>query len=86
MEKRLKKLLNIIIGEHQETAEPVGSKLLSDKYKLNVSPATVRNDMAKLEKEGYIYQPYTSAGRVPTEKAYKHFIDAVLAQDIDREG
>src|SRR3977135_4176452 len=55
--------------------EPVGSKALTERHSLGVSPATVRNDMAVLEDEGYIHQPHTSAGRVPTDKGYRLFVD-----------
>src|SRR4030043_1192300 len=75
MNERQKKLLNLIINEHINPAEPVGSGILVEKTGLEVSPATVRNEMADLEKEGFIYQPHTSAGRVPTEKGYQFFVD-----------
>lgn len=70
MEKRKELILNTLIKEHLKTGLPVGSEVLVSKYKLCVSPATVRNEMAELEEEGFIVQPHTSAGRVPTEKAY----------------
>jgi len=73
MDKRKDNLLKYIIKEHLRTAEPVGSGLLVDK--LEVSSATIRNEMAALENNGLIYQPHTSAGRVPTEKAYKYYLD-----------
>ncbi len=75
MGKRNELILNIIINEHIKTGAPVGSSLLVDKYKLGISPATVRNEMAELEDEGYIIQPHTSAGRVPTEKAYSLYLE-----------
>lgn len=75
MNDRQKKLLNLIINKHIQTAEPVGSGFLAEKTGLEVSPATIRNEMAELEKEGFIYQPHTSAGRVPTEKGYHFFVD-----------
>ena len=68
--ERKNDILNIIIREHIKTGAPVGSSVLVDKYKLNISPATVRNKMAELEEQGLIIQPHTSAGRIPTEKAY----------------
>lgn len=71
--ERKKRLLEIIIKEYLKTASPVPSGLLVEKYKLDISPATVRNEMMELENEGYIYQPHTSAGRIPTEAAYKLF-------------
>jgi heat-inducible transcriptional repressor len=75
MNERQKKLLNLIINKHIQTAEPVGSTFLVDETGLALSPATVRNEMAELEKEGFIYQPHTSAGRVPTEKGYHFYVD-----------
>lgn len=74
MTERKELILNTILHEHIRTAEPVSSGLLVDKYKLDISPATVRNEMAELEEMGYIRQPHTSAGRIPTEKAYEHYI------------
>ncbi|MBU0637072.1 MAG: hypothetical protein ABH818_00480 [Patescibacteria group bacterium] len=74
MDERKKIILKTIIKEHIKTGAPVGSEILVDKYKLNISPATVRNEMAELEEAGYIAQPYTSAGRIPTEVAYNLYI------------
>ncbi len=68
---RKKFLLETIIKEYLKTAAPVSSGVLVEKYKLDISTATVRNEMMELEEEGYIYQPHTSAGRVPTEQAYE---------------
>lgn len=75
MNERQKQLLGLVIKEHIKTALPVGSGLLVEKSKLDVSSATVRNELAELEQEGYIYQPHTSAGRVPTEKGYRFYIE-----------
>jgi len=75
MNDRQKELLKIIVEEYIKTAEPVGSKLLVEKYGLDFSPATVRNDMAELEAENLITQPHTSAGRVPTEAGYRCYIE-----------
>jgi len=69
--ERKKFLLETIVKEYVKTANPVSSGFLVEKYKLDISPATVRNEMMELEDEGYIYQPHTSAGRVPTEAAYE---------------
>jgi len=74
MDERKRIILNTIIKEHIKTGAPVGSGVLVDKYRLDLSPATVRNEMAELEAEGYIKQPHTSAGRVPTDKAYGLFV------------
>jgi heat-inducible transcriptional repressor len=68
-------VLRAIIEDYVETQEPVGSKALVERHNLRVSPATVRNDMAVLEEEGYLRQPHTSAGRVPTDKGYRLFVD-----------
>lgn len=73
-ERRLA-VLRAIVEDFVATSEPVGSKSLVDRHRLGVSPATVRNDMAALEDEGYIAQPHTSAGRVPTDKGYRMFVD-----------
>ncbi len=73
MDERKKLILEIIIKEHIGTGQPVASSIIVEKYKLPVSSATVRNDMAELEENGWIIQPYTSAGRVPTEKAYAQY-------------
>lgn len=75
MDKRKETILNTIIKEYLKTGAPVGSGVLVEKYKLDISPATARSEMAILEDEGYIKQPHTSAGRVPTEKAYKLYVD-----------
>src|ERR671919_178800 len=68
-------VLRAIVEDYVATQEPVGSKALVDRHHLGVSPATIRNDMAVLEEEGYIAQPHTSAGRVPTDKGYRLFVD-----------
>lgn len=73
MDERKKLILDIIIKEHIETGQPVASSVIVDKYQLPYSSATVRNEMAELEESGWIMQPYTSAGRIPTEKAYELF-------------
>lgn len=74
MDKRKELILNTIIREHIKSGAPVGSSVLVEKYKLDISPATVRNEMVFLEEEGFIMQPHTSAGRVPTEKAYDLYL------------
>ena len=75
-DRRLK-VLSAIVTDYVRTREPVGSRALAERYRLGVSPATIRNDMASLEDEGYIHQPHTSAGRVPTEKGYRLFVDEI---------
>ena len=74
-EERRLAVLRAIVQDYVATEEPVGSKALVERHGLGVSPATVRNDMAALEDEGYITQPHTSAGRVPTDKGYRLFVD-----------
>ncbi len=74
-EERRLAVLRAIVEDYVATEEPVGSKALVERHGLGVSPATVRNDMAALEDEGYIAQPHTSAGRVPTDKGYRLFVD-----------
>src|ERR1700686_2009320 len=68
-------VLRAIVADFVSTKEPIGSKSLVERHNLGVSSATVRNDMAVLEAEGYITQPHTSSGRVPTEKGYREFVD-----------
>src|ERR1700710_3115605 len=68
-------VLRAIVADFVATNEPVGSKGIVDRHNLGVSSATVRNDMAALEDEGYIIQPHTSAGRIPTDKGYRLFVD-----------
>ena len=74
-EDRRLAVLRAIVEDYVHTREPVGSKALVERHSLGVSPATIRNDMAVLEDEGYIAQPHTSAGRVPTDKGYRMFVD-----------
>jgi len=71
---RRKELLRIIVQEHVDTAQPVGSQAIADRYNLGVSPATIRNDMAALERDGLLTHPHTSAGRIPTDAGYRYFV------------
>ncbi len=75
LEDRRLAVLRAIVEDYVSTHEPVGSKALVERHSLGVSPATIRNDMAALEEEGYIAQPHTSAGRVPTDRGYRLFVD-----------
>ncbi len=75
VEERKLDVLRAIVEDYVATQEPVGSKALVERHRLGVSPATVRNDMAALEEEGLITQPHTSAGRIPTDKGYRMFVD-----------
>ncbi|MBI4811850.1 hypothetical protein HY798_00135 [Candidatus Falkowbacteria bacterium] len=85
MDKRKELILNTIIREHIKTGVPVGSGVLVEKYKLNISPATARNEMAELEEDGFIVQPHTSAGRVPTEKAYNLYVENLSARGGEKK-
>jgi heat-inducible transcriptional repressor len=75
LEERKLEVLRAIVEDYISTNEPVGSKVLAERHSLGVSPATIRNDMAALEEDGYIAQPHTSAGRIPTDKGYRLFVD-----------
>ena len=77
---RQEKLLDFLIKEYITTAEPVGSLSLKKVCDLNVSAATIRNDCQELTKQGFIEQPHTSAGRIPTKKAYKYFSEKIEQQ------
>ena len=81
LDNRKKKILQAIIEEYIETAEPVSSGSLVDKENLGVSSATIRNDMAELEKIGFLEKPHTSAGRVPSQKGYRYYVDELLRDD-----
>ncbi|MGH3493095.1 MAG: DeoR family transcriptional regulator, partial [Sciscionella sp.] len=70
-------VLRAIVADYVANQEPVGSKAIVDRHNLGVSSATVRNDMAALEDDGYITQPHTSAGRIPTDKGYRRFVDKI---------
>lgn len=78
MEQRKKIILSAIIREYVDTAMPVSSSTLVKKYNFDLSGATLRNEMVILEKEGYIFQPHTSAGRIPTDKGYRFFVDELM--------
>ncbi|MFC9995621.1 heat-inducible transcriptional repressor HrcA [Nocardia sp. NPDC127526] len=76
-EQRRLEVLRAIVADYISTKEPIGSKTLVERHNLGVSSATVRNDMAVLEAEGYITQPHTSSGRIPTDKGYRQFVDHI---------
>jgi heat-inducible transcriptional repressor len=78
LNERKLKILQAIIQDYIDTAEPVGSRTLSKKFNLNVSAATIRNEMADLEELGYLTQPHTSAGRVPSDRAYRLYVDNLM--------
>ena len=78
LSERERAVLEAVIRRYVETAEPAGSRTLARRYNFGVSPATIRNTMADLEEEGYLTHPHTSAGRVPTDLAYRFFVDSVV--------
>jgi heat-inducible transcriptional repressor len=75
---RSQQILEAIIEEHIATAQPVGSRAITDRLAVSLSPATVRNVMADLEEQGYLSSPHTSAGRIPTEQGYRFYVDTLL--------
>ncbi len=82
---RQEHILITLIKEHIKTAQPVSSGFLVEKYKLDISSATARNEMAELEDRGYIYQPHTSAGRVPTSKAYDYYVKNYIIDQKEKK-
>ena len=84
LDERKTKILQAIIRNYLETGEPVGSRTISKYTDLNLSSATIRNEMADLEEMGYILQPHTSAGRIPSDKGYRFYVDALM-EEKERE-
>ncbi len=84
LDDRKKRILHAVIRNYLETGEPVGSRTISKYTDLNLSSATIRNEMSDLEEMGYIIQPHTSAGRIPTDRAYRLYVDSMM-QEKDRE-
>ena len=78
LSERERQVLEAVIRSYVETAEPAGSRALTRRFRLGVSPATIRNTMADLEEKGFLSHPHTSAGRVPTDKAYRVYVDALM--------
>jgi heat-inducible transcriptional repressor len=76
--ERERKILQAIMMDYIQSAEPVGSRTVSKKYKMGLSPATIRNVMADLEEMGFLIQPHISAGRVPTDRAFRFYVDSIL--------
>lgn len=86
LDKRKKEILQAVVDEYINTAEPVSSAMLVKKYGLNYSSATVRNELAELETNGYLDKPHTSSGRVPSEKGYRFYVDELVnEEDISLE-
>ncbi|MBQ9123032.1 MAG: heat-inducible transcription repressor HrcA [Lachnospiraceae bacterium] len=84
LDERKRKILQAIIRNYLETGEPVGSRTISKYTDLNLSSATIRNEMSDLEEMGYIVQPHTSAGRIPSDKGYRFYVDTMM-EEKDRE-
>ena len=78
VQERKTKILNAVIHHYIKTGKPVGSNVLIDEYNVKLSPATVRNLMAELEEEGFLTHPHTSAGRIPTDKGYRAYVDSLV--------
>lgn len=81
--ERQNKILDAVIGEYIESAKPVSSQLLEKKHHFDIRPAMLRIEMQKLTDEGFLHQPHTSAGRVPTDKGYRFFVDELLEKELD---
>ena len=81
LDERKKTILQAVIRNYLETGEPVGSRTISKYTDLNLSSATIRNEMADLEEMGYILQPHTSAGRIPSDKGYRFYVDALMQKE-----
>jgi heat-inducible transcriptional repressor len=89
LNERFRKVLEFVVTDYISTAEPVGSRTICKRYGIQLSPATVRNVMADLEDLGFLWQPHTSAGRIPTDKAFRFYVDKILSirslSQIERE-
>ena len=79
MDERKVQILKAIIDDYVETAEPVGSKSLVERHNLRLSSATIRHEMAELEERGYLEKPHTSAGRMPSDKGYRAYVDSMMS-------
>jgi heat-inducible transcriptional repressor len=86
LSERERQVLEAVIHRYVATAEPAGSRTLSRRYGLGISPATIRNTMSDLEEKGFLFHPHTSAGRIPTDKAYRVYVDSLMRVDkVTRE-
>ena len=85
LDDRKQEILKSIVANYLETGEPVGSRTISKMGSLNLSSATIRNEMSDLEEMGYVVQPRTSAGRVPTDKGYRFYVDQVMIEKVDSD-
>src|SRR5881409_1552576 len=75
---RERQVLEAVIETYVQTAEPAGSRTIAKRYQLGLSPATIRNTMSDLEEKGYLYHPHTSAGRIPTDLAYRVYVNSLM--------
>ena len=82
LDERKKKILHAIVDDYVTTFEPVGSKALIERHDFTVSSATLRNEMAELEKQGFIEKPHTSAGRIPSDRGYREYVDSLINVDV----
>ncbi|MEL7568882.1 MAG: heat-inducible transcription repressor HrcA, partial [Dehalobacterium sp.] len=78
LSERKLRILQAIVGDFIRSAEPIGSRTLSKKLDMNISPATIRNEMSDLEEMGFLTHPHTSAGRVPSDKAYRLYVNNLM--------
>lgn len=80
LNERKKRILHAVVSSHIQTADPVGSRTVARSYRIGLSSATIRNEMADLEEMGYLEQPHTSAGRVPSQKGYRYYVDHLMVE------
>src|SRR5881296_3535411 len=85
LNERERKVLEAVIESYVVTAEPAGSRTIARRFPLGVSAATIRNTMSDLEERGYLYHPHTSAGRVPTDRAYRVYVDSLVPMGLHPE-
>ena len=78
---RRARILQFVVGEYIDSAIPVGSGTIARKYGLKASPATIRNEMVRLEEEGYLAQPHTSAGRIPSDRGYRYYVESLMVEE-----
>ena len=88
LNERERRVLEAVIQSYVETAEPAGSRMIARRFGLGVSPATIRNTMSDLEEKGFLLHPHTSAGRIPTDMAYRVYVDSLMRvtpiNDVER--
>src|SRR3989449_7662839 len=82
---RERQVLEAVIETYVQTAEPAGSRTIAKRHQLGLSPATIRNTMSDLEEKGYLYHPHTSAGRIPTDLAYRVYVDFLRSEEHTSE-